>query len=68
MRAVLTDMMMPGMDGVATIRALRQLNPAVRIIAVSGLAAGAEVGVEACLPKPYKAERLLETLSEVLGA
>ena len=36
-QVVLTDMMMPYMDGPATIRALRKLNPAVRIIASSGL-------------------------------
>src|SRR5437868_2550108 len=36
-KAVLTDMMMPYMDGPATIRALKKLNPAVKIIASSGL-------------------------------
>ena len=84
---VLTDMMMPGMDGAATIRALRELNPAVRIVAVSGLAAASDpnpgqpsrapkggrqdpgpAGVQAFLPKPYKAETLLQTLDEVLRA
>lgn len=34
---VITDMMMPFMDGPATIRALQKMNPQVRIIAASGL-------------------------------
>src|SRR5581483_9295356 len=38
-QVVLTDMMMPYMDGPATIRALRKMDPRVRIIASSGLAA-----------------------------
>ena len=62
--AVITDMMMPGMDGVATIRALRQINPTVKIIAASGL----EISVThvRVLPKPFSAEALLRTLHELL--
>ena len=69
---VLTDMMMPFMDGVATIRALQKLNPQVQIIAASGLAAGekaaeaASAGAQAFLPKPYTAEKLLKALAEIL--
>jgi two-component system, cell cycle sensor histidine kinase and response regulator CckA len=65
---------MPFMDGPATIRALRKMNPQVRVIAASGLAVGdkaaeaAAVGVEAFLAKPYTAEKLLKTLAEILGA
>jgi PAS domain S-box-containing protein len=73
-RIVLTDMMMPYMDGPATIRALQRLNPQVRIIASSGLAADSKIaeaasaGVEKFLPKPYTAEKLLKALAEVLTA
>ncbi|HKS28706.1 MAG TPA: PAS domain S-box protein [Pyrinomonadaceae bacterium] len=69
---VLTDMMMPFMDGPATIRALQRLNPRVKIIAASGLAAqdkaaeAQSVGVKTFLPKPYTAEKLLTTLAELL--
>jgi CheY-like chemotaxis protein len=69
---VLTDMMMPFMDGPATIRALQKMNPRVRVIAASGLSANdkaaeaASVGVHAFLPKPYTAEKLLKTLAEIL--
>ncbi|MDP5337829.1 MAG: response regulator, partial [Nodularia sp. (in: cyanobacteria)] len=35
---VLTDMVMPSMDGITTIKTLQKINPNVKIIAVSGLA------------------------------
>ncbi|HEU4870935.1 MAG TPA: ATP-binding protein [Pyrinomonadaceae bacterium] len=69
---VLTDMVMPFMDGTATIRALQRMNPNVRIIAASGLGAaqrggeGALEGVSVFLNKPYTAEKLLKTLADVL--
>jgi two-component system, cell cycle sensor histidine kinase and response regulator CckA len=72
--AVLIDMVMPYLDGAATIRALRKLNPDVKIIASSGLAANdklfedADVGVRTFLSKPYSAEKLLRTLSEIIAA
>ncbi|MET0263324.1 MAG: PAS domain-containing protein [Rariglobus sp.] len=69
---VLTDMVMPIMDGPATINALMRINPSVLIIAASGLNANARVaksvgvGVRHFLPKPYTAETLLITLHEIL--
>jgi PAS domain S-box-containing protein len=69
---VLTDMVMPFMDGPATIRALQRMNPDVRIIAASGLGAGQRAGegalegVSVFLNKPYTAEKLLNTLAQVL--
>jgi CheY-like chemotaxis protein len=66
---VLTDMMMPVMDGPSTIRVLRTMNPAVRIIAVSGLDANAHgvgLGLSHFLPKPYTADRLLTALRQAL--
>jgi PAS domain S-box-containing protein len=70
--AVLTDMVMPFMDGPATIRALQRMNSKVRIIAASGLGAGQQAGegalegVSVFLNKPYTAEKLLKTLAQVL--
>jgi PAS domain S-box-containing protein len=69
---VLTDMMMPIMNGFATIQALKKLNPDVKIIAASGLAADGMVakamsaGVYHFLAKPYTAESILKTLAEIL--
>jgi len=71
-RLVITDMMMPYMDGAATIRAIRNIDPGARFIATSGLMASdyareaKGLGVQAFLTKPYTAEKLLHTLREVL--
>jgi PAS domain S-box-containing protein len=71
-KLVITDMMMPYMDGPATIRALRRLAPKAPIIATSGLKAedkladAAQLGVKTFLPKPYTAEKLLKTVAAVL--
>ena len=70
---VLTDMMMPIMDGFSTILALHRINPALPIIAASGLnangmvAKAAGAGVKHFLPKPYTAETMLKVIAEVLA-
>jgi CheY-like chemotaxis protein len=69
---VLTDMMMPVMDGPATIRALKKINPAVRIVAASGLniertSSPGDLGVRKLLSKPYTAATLLETLQAAMA-
>ena len=69
---VLSDMMMPVMDGEATMQALRRLNPEVRIIAVSGLdwpenvARAAAAGANEFLAKPYTAQALAQLIRAVL--
>jgi PAS domain S-box-containing protein len=66
---VLTDMVMPNLDGPGTIRALKQLDPNVLVVATSGvrttgkLAEATQVGAKTFLPKPYTAERLLLTIA-----
>jgi PAS domain S-box-containing protein len=71
---VITDMMMPVMDGPTMIRTLRTMNPAIRIIAASGLPQpagngqdGADSPVRHFLPKPYTADALLSVLKQVLS-
>jgi PAS domain S-box-containing protein len=67
---VLTDMMMPVMDGPATIKILRKINPAAKIVASSGLHANGSVAkggdVKHFLPKPYTPEILLKTIRAIL--
>ncbi len=69
---VLTDMMMPVLDGSATIQALMRINPAIKIIAASGLntnggeALVASAGVKHFLTKPYTAATLLRTIRTIL--
>ncbi len=71
-KVILMDMMMPVMDGQTSIRAIRGINPEVKIIAVSGLTekdrlANIADHTKAFLPKPYTAEKLLKTIHEVLN-
>lgn len=66
---VLTDMMMPVMDGPAMIQVLLKLNPSVKIIAASGFIANGRLsdsGIKHFLSKPYTAETLLKTLKRAL--
>jgi PAS domain S-box-containing protein len=71
-RLVITDVVMPFMDGPAFIRALRQLNPQARIIAMSGHQSKADAGhlppklVQGLLAKPFDAAELLQTLKQAL--
>ena len=71
-RCVITDMMMPFLDGVGTIRGLRKLAPDLRIIATSGLKDGgrsseaAKLGVVTFLQKPYTTEALLKVVAAEL--
>lgn len=71
-KLVLTDMMMPVMDGPAAIVALRDLDPQIKIIVNSGLGSGIidanpyELGADAFLQKPYTAQTLARVVNEVL--
>ncbi len=73
-KVILMDLMMPVMDGEASIRAIRRINPEVKVIVVSGLtekdklAAIESTRAQAILTKPYTAERLLKAIHEVLSA
>jgi CheY-like chemotaxis protein len=72
-KTVLTDMLMPNMDGPATIRVLKKLDPSVRVIAASGLMDLDKVkdatGLDeiSFLHKPYTVESLLRTVNQVLS-
>jgi two-component system, cell cycle sensor histidine kinase and response regulator CckA len=77
---VVTDIMMPNLDGMGLIRALKATDPEIKIIASSGLGSGLgnvsggdsraselnSLGVNAFLAKPYPAEKLLSVINEVL--
>jgi PAS domain S-box-containing protein len=65
---VLTDMMMPVMDGAATIPLIKRINPAAKIIVVSGLEAPGETraSIADFLPKPYSAKTLIKLVRDVL--
>ena len=71
---VVLDMTMPVMDGLATAKALKRLNPSIRLIGSSGLpgqrklAGAEEAGFLSFLPKPYTADHLLQALAAALSA
>jgi two-component system cell cycle sensor histidine kinase/response regulator CckA len=63
-RVVVTDLSMPDMDGVSLIRALREIDSRVAIVASSGVIEGAPVdtGADSLLAKPYTARQLVDTV------
>jgi PAS domain S-box-containing protein len=68
-KVVITDMSMPVMDGIATIQALRKINPDIKIIASSGQKKRAEIINQAgkelkFLSKPYMTSDLLKAIQE----
>jgi len=69
---VLTDMVMPVMDGPATIVALKQIDPNLVIIASSGLDVGGaserarSAGVRHFLTKPFSAGKILRAVRTAL--
>jgi PAS domain S-box-containing protein len=70
---IVTDLLMPGMSGFEFIRTARNLNPEIKIIAISGFAGESggdspppDVIADAFLPKPFTAEQLLQLVHEVL--
>ncbi len=69
---VLTDMMMPFMDGPDTIRALRNIDPRLKVIVMSGYASdpalekAKRLGVLAILRKPFLRENLLQAVDQAL--
>jgi two-component system cell cycle sensor histidine kinase/response regulator CckA len=72
-KLVLTDLAMGQMDGIALVRALRRLDPAVKVVVSSGHCPPEQVvaleglGVKRFLDKPYTASKLLKILHDTLA-
>jgi two-component system CheB/CheR fusion protein len=71
-KIILMDMMMPVMDGEASIRAIRKINPEVKVIVFSGVAEKDKLkdvadNTNAFLPKPYNTDKLLKTIDEFIN-
>ena len=66
---VVTDLLMPGFDGLETIKAIRGLNRTARVIAISGggarldagrlLSMAGSLGADATMAKPFAPGRLV---------
>ncbi len=71
-RGIVLDMVMPQMSGRATYVALREIDPDVRVLLMSGYAVNEEVqsildlGVKTFVAKPHSVEQLAEALSVLL--
>jgi PAS domain S-box-containing protein len=69
---VVTDVLMPSMDGATMIQALKELNPAVKILAVTGMMEDSKVAAfvsKAKVPfllKPLSSEKLLQCIHRML--
>ena len=68
LRVVVSDVVMPGMDGMALVRAIRQVRPGLPAILASGYAQEAvreDLAAEdvAFLPKPYSLKALLAAVA-----
>jgi signal transduction histidine kinase/ActR/RegA family two-component response regulator len=71
-RAVVLDVIMPGMGGGATYRAMRAINPNVAVLLMSGYTMNEDVqalldaGAGGFVMKPYSVEVLARSLSDVI--
>jgi len=75
-KLILTDIMMPHMDGMEMIRQIRKLDPHVKVIAASGMVSASDshqrleelatLGVKIFLDKPFPIEQLLEAIRSTL--
>lgn len=74
---VITDIIMPVMEGIEAIQELRARDPNLPIIAVSGggrtknlefLRIAEKLGANAALGKPFSKDQLLEAVGKCLGA
>lgn len=65
------DFEMPKMDGIETIKAIKEIDENIKIILSSGFAnqekvADASDSIQAFLPKPFQIDDLSDTMSEIL--
>jgi two-component system chemotaxis response regulator CheY len=66
---VMLDVVMPKMNGIETLRALKELDPAARVLMVSAMANMARVeecaryGAEHYIVKPFEEEKVVEVLN-----
>ena|SRR2546423_15040062 len=66
---LLTDILMPGMDGFQLAQTLLKLEPELKVIFMSGYSAGVFPGntIEHFLQKPFTREALAKKLAEVMA-
>ena len=71
---LITDLQMPGMDGLAVINEARRLDADLPVIVITGFSTearafeAANVGLSGYLTKPFKVPKVLEITARALGA
>jgi PAS domain S-box-containing protein len=65
---VILDQTMPYRSGMEVFRAIREMNPRVKVILSSGYTPGEPVEGAVFLPKPYRADALTQLVRSVLDA
>lgn len=71
-KVVLTDLMMPGMDGARLVRALHDIAPKIPIVTMTGIDIPPAVdelrqlGVTECIAKPFSTEALARAIQRAL--
>lgn len=72
---IITDIIMPDMDGIEVVREFRKTSPATKIIAMSGggrinpdqyLAIVQRLGAQRTFAKPFKSSEMLAAVSQLL--
>lgn len=70
---LITDLRMPGVDGLAVIREARRMKPDIPVIIITGFSSEASaieavnLGVAGYLTKPFRVPRVLAVASKALG-
>jgi len=75
---IITDILMPGMEGMETLLEIRKIMPQMKVLVVSGSAGTADVqvnylsmaenlGADAVLAKPFLPNELVEIVTKLIG-
>ena len=70
---LITDLKMPGMDGLTLIREARRLSPALPVVIITAYSTEASaieainLGVQGYLTKPFRIAKILGTAAKALG-
>lgn len=70
---VTMDLVMPGMDGLSALKAIRQLDPAAKVFMVTSagqhtlMMEAMQSGSAGFIQKPFQADKMLQTINAALG-
>ena len=71
-RLIITDLVMPELDGIGMSRVIKAGNPSIKILAISGYPLGSEwkelyqAGITECIQKPFERNTLIRTVCDLL--